>query len=535
MTNPNSVNSNTNAVISGTGPSKCWGETGSAVYRADVTSQISGNGNYTINLTGFSNPTWEVDGITLFIIYKDPGATYQGNMVINDGNITGIGSASSQTMNFTAACGNSTTCTAFLIQSDMQSNINGNQHPSTLNGLLGNFPNTFWCFDATTSTSVSSGQNTSNFGTDGLGADCYTWGVMGLYFQTSCSTCVPSSPNPINLNMSFVNASCGQNNGSATANASGGIPPYTYSWIPGGQTTQTITGIGGGTYVVIVSDSLGCVAAVDTVVLGGIAPNANFTFSNPAGCANLCNVFSDNSSPNCTNIFWDFGDGNNSTQSNPTHCYTQAGTFSVTMICTDASGCADTVVQNNIITVYPVPTASFTVSPGTVIVNPPNTPIQVCFTNTSANSNFYSWDFGDAGNADTSYSTDPCYTFNDTGVFCVNLISVSAQGCVDTTYTCVTIIPDFQIIYPNVVTPNGDNVNDIWHATSVGLKDIDVRIYNRWGEIVYEYTGITGGWNGKNNSGKMCSDGTYYFVAVATGITNEIKEEKGFIELIDSH
>jgi gliding motility-associated-like protein len=302
--------------------------------------------------------------------------------------------------------------------------------------------------------------------------------------------------------------------------------------VPGGQTTPTITGLGGGTYVVIVSDSLGCVAAIDTVVLGGIAPNANFTFSNPAGCAPLCNVFTDNSNPNCSTIFWDFGDGNTSTQSNPVHCYTTAGTFSVSMICTDPSGCADTVVQGNIITVYPVPVASFTTSPSQVIVSPASTPVQVCFTNTSVNGNFYSWDFGASGNGDTSYSTNPCYTYMDTGTYCVDLVCVSAQGCADTTVQCVTIIPDFNITYPNVVTPNGDNVNDTWHVTSVGLKDLEVHIYNRWGELVYEFSGITGGWNGKHKSGKMCSDGTYYYVAVATGITGEVKEDKGFIELI---
>ncbi|HBR53676.1 MAG TPA: hypothetical protein DEA82_05605, partial [Flavobacteriaceae bacterium] len=48
------------------------------------------------------------------------------------------------------------------------------------------------------------------------------------------------------------------NDGTATANASGGIPPYTYLWSPGGQTTQTITGLSDGTYTVTVTDANGC-------------------------------------------------------------------------------------------------------------------------------------------------------------------------------------------------------------------------------------------------------------------------------------
>ena len=534
ITNPNSIANNVNAVIAGTGGSKCWGETGSAVYRADVTSSVTGNGNYVINLTGFTNPNWEVDGITLFVIYKDPGATYEGTMVINDGNITGIGTSSSQLMNFTAACGNSTTCTAFNIISDMQSNINGNQHPSTTNGFLANYPNTFWCFDATTSSSITTGQNSAAYGTDGLGSDCYTWGVMGLYFQTTtCTTCTPSVPNPIQLTTSHTNAACGGNNGTATANPTGGFPPYTYSWAPGGQTTQSISGLTGGSYVVYVSDSLGCVTAIDTVVVGGVAPNANFTTSNVVGCSPLCTVFNDVSNPNCSSVFWDFGDNNTSTNSNPTHCYTTSGTFTVTMICMDASGCADTVIQTNIITVYPVPQASFTVSPSAVIISPPGQQVQVCFTNTSVNAAFYSWDFGDTASADTSFSTDPCYTYPDTGTYCTDLIVISSNGCVDTTELCVNIIPDFEYTVPNVLTPNGDGVNDIWFIKQVGLKDVQVKIYNRWGEVVYEYSGVSGGWNGKNKNGNMCSDGTYYYVAGITGITNEVKQEKGFIELIN--
>ena len=52
-------------------------------------------------------------------------------------------------------------------------------------------------------------------------------------------------------------ATCG-NNGSATANASGGVPPYTYLWYPGGQTTATITGLSGGSYSVVVHDQSPC-------------------------------------------------------------------------------------------------------------------------------------------------------------------------------------------------------------------------------------------------------------------------------------
>jgi hypothetical protein len=56
-----------------------------------------------------------------------------------------------------------------------------------------------------------------------------------------------------------TNVSCfGGSNGTATANPSGGVPPYTFSWAPGGQTTQTATGLAPGTYTVTVADAAVC-------------------------------------------------------------------------------------------------------------------------------------------------------------------------------------------------------------------------------------------------------------------------------------
>ena len=73
--------------------------------------------------------------------------------------------------------------------------------------------------------------------------------------------------------------------GTATANPSGGTPPYSYSWSPGGQTSQTITGLSAGTYTVTVTDANGCTATASTTVNPGTCQNlsvqANAT---PATC-----------------------------------------------------------------------------------------------------------------------------------------------------------------------------------------------------------------------------------------------------------
>jgi hypothetical protein len=71
------------------------------------------------------------------------------------------------------------------------------------------------------------------------------------------------------LNAIPSNASCQTcANGSAIANVNGGVAPYSYMWSPGGQTTQTATGLLPGTYTVSVSDNSGCGAVTQTVIVG---------------------------------------------------------------------------------------------------------------------------------------------------------------------------------------------------------------------------------------------------------------------------
>jgi len=80
------------------------------------------------------------------------------------------------------------------------------------------------------------------------------------------------------------------NDGTATANPSGGIPPYTYLWSPGGETTQTITGLSDGTYSVTVTDANGCMASTEVTVNNGDCNNLSATASStPVSC----NGFSD--------------------------------------------------------------------------------------------------------------------------------------------------------------------------------------------------------------------------------------------------
>lgn len=267
LTNPLSATTSFPAVKIGQDQSKCWGETGTANYRADVTASITGNGNYGLNITGITGsggnfPNWydQIDGVTLFIIYKDmsASATYQGSLVIWDGNMTGVGNNYTQTMTGINACGNSIYANAFNIVSDMQDNVNGNMHPSTLNGTtIITFPNDYWNFDVV-NTNVTSGQATATFGTDGLGSDCFDWGVMGLYYQTTnCTVCTPCLTTTVTIDSTDSASSCIVNNGAIYLSDTTTAGPLTYSW-SNGATTQDVTGLAPGNYSVTITDTSNC-------------------------------------------------------------------------------------------------------------------------------------------------------------------------------------------------------------------------------------------------------------------------------------
>lgn len=179
---------------------------------------------------------------------------------------------------------------------------------------------------------------------------CGVSGPTILYSNVICVTQV--TPNP--PTMVGNDETCdGLDNGSATATPDPVMTaPISYSWntVPV-QTTQTATGLAPGTYTVNITDANGCTATNTVTIAPGIIVNAGFT--PPANQCLTGNNFSfTNTGTAGVTYSWNFGDGNTSTQQNPSHSYATAGTYTVTQIVSNPP-CADTVTAS--ITVYPMP------------------------------------------------------------------------------------------------------------------------------------------------------------------------------------
>jgi MAM domain, meprin/A5/mu/PKD domain len=136
-----------------------------------------------------------------------------------------------------------------------------------------------------------------------------------------------------------------------------------YLWSTG-DTTQMVMVAQAGTFSVTVSDALGCTGSGTSVISVANTPGAQFAATQGAG--GLAWTFGDLSSGTPTSWLYDFGDGNTATTASPTHTYAQSGTYTVTLIVTNACG-SDTSSQSLIVltngqaningqlTVYPQP------------------------------------------------------------------------------------------------------------------------------------------------------------------------------------
>lgn len=113
-----------------------------------------------------------------------------------------------------------------------------------------------------------------------------------------------------------------------------------YNWNSGGSSQiETITGYG--TFIVTVTDNNGCTGADTIEVLNYTDPGAAYTFTTN----DLVASFTDGSA-SAVSWAWDFGDGNTSTQQNPTHTFAAGGTYNVCLTVTSTDGCTDASCQD---------------------------------------------------------------------------------------------------------------------------------------------------------------------------------------------
>src|SRR5690606_2663358 len=103
------------------------------------------------------------------------------------------------------------------------------------------------------------------------------------------------------------------------------------------------------------------------------------------------------------------------------------------------------------------------------------------------------------------------YLFNASGEVVVELVVTDTAGCQETYQTIVNVTTHLTI--PNVLTPNGDHINDVLRLIDNAYKSYTVTILNRWGNVVSETHVVEDNylWDGMNKNNERCVDGVYFY------------------------
>lgn len=334
---------------------------------------------------------------------------------------------------------------------------------------------------------------------------------------------------------------------------------------------------GGFNVTLIGTSNYGCADTVVESITIYPTPQADFNYIDV--CFGQTTAFTNTSKPLGSSIEgyqWFFGDGGQDFVNNPTHTYTSADSFDVSLVVYSTDGCRDTLTQT--VNVWPLPNAEIVpnwslnfcdgdsvglfVDPeddesvlwstsddgnsiwvhtsglyhvlfyddngckdrDTVEVVVYELPTLVTNNDTTVGLGFevpmevtgastYEWTPADY--LDDPYSSTPMSDPLETITYTV--IGTDQYGCVDSTTVTITVDANYDFVTYNLFSPNGDNVNDFWEVKNIDLyPDCEVIVYNRLGSKVFEKKGYTNDWDG-TFEGNPLPDATYYYVISCDG------------------
>ncbi|MGC4058176.1 MAG: PKD domain-containing protein [Chitinophagaceae bacterium] len=212
-----------------------------------------------------------------------------------------------------------------------------------------------------------------------------------------------------------------------------GVKNVRRTWYWGDATSTTDTAIKAtklytapGTYPikVVTTDAWGCKDSATTNV-DLRKPSASFVYNiDTYSCIGQTIKFRSTSGGTGLSYKWYFGDGGTATGDAPTHVYNSLGSYDVTLVVTDASGCKDSITKTGFVKLTK-PVAAFTMADSVALCPP----LFVACTNTSVNAIRYAWDFDGGG---TSTLDNPTAPYIAPGVYTITLVAYDAHGCPDT-------------------------------------------------------------------------------------------------------
>ncbi|HLP20923.1 MAG TPA: gliding motility-associated C-terminal domain-containing protein, partial [Chitinophagales bacterium] len=283
--------------------------------------------------------------------------------------------------------------------------------------------------------------------------------------------------------------------GNTTLTASGGV---VYLW-SGGETTASVT-VTQGTYSVTATDATGCTGSttVNVTESSTLAVSITGTLTYCPGASTTITATGG------TSYTWNTGATTDA-------IIATAGVYTVTATDASCSGTASANVTQTV--VAPLALADVTAcDDSTAVVN--------------AGSGFvsYLWSTGE---------TTPTISTQVGGVYSVTV--EDANGCSSSGSANVTfescVVEKFSMFVPNAFSPNGDGNNEKFQCFASGVVFADIKVFNRWGEKVFDTNNMFDGWDG-TNKGEQCKPGVFTYSINVISADGKSNKYKGTITLI---
>lgn len=265
-------------------------------------------------------------------------------------------------------------------------------------------------------------------------------------------------------------------------------------------------------------------------------PEVNFTVDTNFGCQPFRALFTDLTtiaSPYGLSTWeWNFGDKPDTistrnpyyTYNNETLGHLDIGVYSVYLRVTSAKGCVSDTIYQNYMTEYPKPDALFSVDPKRTDILFP----KIRITDLSS-PNVVDWEY-DLGDGSISTLRNPIYSYSDTGYFDIWQFVTTQFGCKDTVNYTIKIDPLFTFYIPSAFTPDADTKNEEFFGAGIGIAQYRMRIYDRWGELLFESNEYDYHWDG-SYKGKQVQKGVYVYRFDLVDVKGEPHIYRGHVTL----
>ncbi len=307
------------------------------------------------------------------------------------------------------------------------------------------------------------------------------------------------SPTPISDFVLSGNESCDHPFVIESANLSQFANNYEWSWPEGSSSTlapeMSFSESGMHEVSLTASNSFGCSDTAFQSVTVFPKPVILFEPTVAQSCPPLSTQFI-NQTTDADNYFWTFSSGDTSFAVSPSIWLTEPGNYHARLVASNEFGCTDTLLYENVVTVFPVPAAGFSWTPE----NPTSQDLTLEFQNQTIGGYNYYWSTSEG---QTSTLQDPTFEFPDGGTYTVQLRAQNIYGCIDYTSQQVIIPQDFFIYVPNAFTPDQDGLNEEFKPIVGGsnILNYTFQVFDRWGELLFETNNRNEAWIGDVRSG----------------------------------